>query len=308
MKVSFIIPVLNGEQYIRRCLDSILKEASDQDEIIVIDNGSTDATASIVREYGNIALRIYPDQTVSALRNRGAELAGNDLLVFIDSDCIVCPGWRDEVVRVLEDHTVDATGALCEVPADAGWMEKAWFSQKPDGVRKAKYMNTANLIVRKNIFRSVGGFDESLVTDEDCEFGERLNSSGYSMLEDPMIRVIHLGNPVTLGAFYAREKWHATSVLESGSAALKNLPTLISILFLFFLVLGLVSVPAAVFVNLNYLWILVLIPVIPLLTAIYRAYQFNKYRYIPALTLLWGVFYLARGHNMMLFLAGRHRE
>jgi len=306
MDVSFIIPVLNGEQYIHRCLDSILQEASDQDEIIVIDNGSSDATVGIVQGYGKVTLRVYPDVTVSALRNRGAELADNQLLAFIDSDCIVCLGWRAEVMRVLEDTSIHATGALCEVPEDAGWMEKAWFSQKPDDTRKAKYMNTANLIVRRNVFSKVGGFDESLVTDEDCEFGERLNRTGYSMLEDPAIRVIHLGNPVTLGAFYVREKWHATSVLESGSAALQNLPTQMSILFALSLVLGFGSIPAAVFVNLNYLWVLVLVPIIPLLTAIYRAYQFNKYRYIPALTLLWGMFYLVRVHNMVLFLTGRH--
>jgi glycosyltransferase involved in cell wall biosynthesis len=308
MNVSFIIPVLNGEQYIRRCLDSILKEASDQDEIIVVDNGSTDATVSIAQGYGIITVRIYPGATVSALRNCGAELAGNELLAFIDSDCIVCPGWRAEVIRVLQDISIDATGALCEVPEDAGWMEKAWFSQKPDETRKAKYMNTANLIVRKDVFHSVGGFDESLVTDEDCEFGERLNRDGHYMLEDPAIRVIHLGNPPTLGAFYLREKWHATSVLELGAAALQNLPTLISIFFAITLVLGLIAVLAAIFANLNYLWLLLLIPVIPLLTAVYRANQFNKYRYLPALTLLWGVFYLARVHNMVLFLAGRHRE
>lgn len=306
MDVSFIIPVLNGEQYIHRCLDSILQEASDQDEIIVIDNGSSDATVGIVQGYGKVTLRVYPDVTVSALRNRGAELADNQLLAFIDSDCIVCLGWRAEVMRVLEDTSIHATGALCEVPEDAGWMEKAWFSQKPDDTRKAKYMNTANLIVRRNVFSKVGGFDESLVTDEDCEFGERLNRTGYSMLEDPAIRVIHLGNPVTLGAFYVREKWHATSVLESGSAALQNLPTQMSILFALSLVLGFGSIPAAVFVNLSYLWVLVLVPIIPLLTAIYRAYQFNKYRYIPALTLLWGMFYLVRVHNMVLFLTGRH--
>jgi len=81
--VTFIIPVLNGEKYIRHCLDSILTESSDQDEIIVVDNGSTDTTASIVMDYGNIKLRIFPDVTVSALRNRGAELAVNELPLLI---------------------------------------------------------------------------------------------------------------------------------------------------------------------------------------------------------------------------------
>jgi len=169
-------------------------------------------------------------------------------------------------------------------------------------------MNTANLIVRKDVFTKVGGFDESLITDEDCEFGERLNKSGYNMLEDPAIRVIHLGNPTTLRAFYVREKWHATSVLESGPAVLNNLPTLMSIFFAATLVIGFFSTLAAVFLNPNCLWLLLLIPVIPLFTAAYRAHQFNKYRYVPALTLLWAVFYLARIHNMVLFLAGRHHE
>ena len=70
-------------------------------------------------------------------------------------------------------------------------------------------------MVRRNIFEALNGFDETLESDEDCEFGGRMNKAGYLMMEDPGIRAVHLGNPKSLKAFYRKEKWHATSVLSS---------------------------------------------------------------------------------------------
>ena len=302
MNISFVIPVLNGEKYIHHCLESILSEATKSDEIVVVDNGSTDNTVSIVKSFGNIHLLVRPLLTVSALRNEGAAFTSNEFLAFIDSDCVLCPGWRKQVVDVLSEESVDATGSLYDIPEDAGWIEKAWFSQKISQKARAKYINSGNLIVRRSVFTQLNGFDEALVSDEDCDFGERLNEAGYFMLEDPDIRVIHLGNPKTLKAFYLKEAWHATSVLAAKSSEMFNRPTIMSILFGVTIVVSGACIVAAVWINVNYLLGILSMLLIPLVTAIYRAHQFKKYRYIPELTLLWGVFYLVRVRNMVSHL------
>jgi glycosyltransferase involved in cell wall biosynthesis len=299
MDISFIIPVLNGEQYIRRCLDSILAERLADDEVIVVDNGSTDGTVEIVRSYSGVQLEILPGLTVAALRNRGAEMASGSLLAFIDADVILCAGWREAVIEAFSEEGVHAAGSLYDLPEDAGWIEKAWFSQKIAGKRRARYINSGNLVVKSDIFKHVHGFDEMLVSDEDCEFGERFKSHGYYMLEDPAIRSIHLGNPKTLAAFYKKEKWHATSVLAKRSSALLNRPTVMSMMFGIALLLLVAGSVVAWMDGLVYLWLALPVLLIPLSTAAYRAYQFGNFRYIPELSALWVIFFLARLANML---------
>jgi len=299
MDITFIIPVLNGEKYIHQCLESILSEMISVDEVIVVDNGSTDKTVEIVETFENAQLLILPGLTVSALRNRGAALSSKSLLAFIDADCILCKGWRQQVVDVFKDESVDATGSLYDIPENACWIEKAWFSQKISEKARAKYINSGNLIVRRRVFDKSNGFDETLVSDEDCDFGERLNAAGYFMLEDPDIRVIHLGNPKSLKAFYLKEAWHATSVLSLKSSEIFNRPTIMSILFGITVLVSMACIAASIWANVNLFWVVSSVLVIPFFTAIYRAYQFEKYRYIPELTLLWGIFYLVRVKNML---------
>ncbi len=304
MNISFIIPVLNGEKFIRQCLESIFLEKALTDEVIVIDNGSSDKTVSIVESIENVQLVTLPDLTVSALRNRGALLASNPLLAFIDADCILCPGWRREVINAFKEDVVHAAGSLYDIPEDACWIEKAWFSQKIVSKAPAKYINSGNLVVRKTHFDFVNGFDEMLASDEDCDFGERFNEAGYYMLEDPDIRVIHLGNPKNLKAFYLKEAWHATSVLEAKSSEMFNRPTIMSILFGITILVSIGCIVASAWLNINLVWVILSVLFIPLLTAVFRTFQFKKYRYIPELTILWGIFYLARVKNMVghLFL------
>ena len=161
-------------------------------------------------------------------------------------------------------------------------------------------------MVRRAVFEDINGFDERLETDEDCDFGGRLHKAGYFMLEDPDIRVVHLGNPKSLQAFYQKEKWHATNALAAKFSELFDRPTIMSILFGITILVSVVCMAASVWIDINYLWAVLLVLLLPLTTAVYRAYQFKKYRYIPELTLLWGIFFMVRINNMVkhLFFKG----
>lgn len=298
MNISFVIPVLNGEKYIGDCLESIQSEIEVGDEIVVVDNGSTDRTIEIVKNFKNINLYVHPDIPVSALRNRGALVCKNELLAFIDSDCVLSNGWRKHAITVFQDNTIHASGSLCDIPEDAGWIEKAWFAQKYASAGPVKYINTGNLLVRRPVFNKLNGFDETLVSDEDCEFGERLNNAGFVMVEAPEIHVIHLGNPETLAGFYKREKWHATSVLALQLKEIFNKPTVMSIIFGLTIVASLICVLLAIIINPYFILGALSILLIPMFTAIFRAMQFGIYKYIPHLTVLWGVFYIVRLMNM----------
>ena len=91
MKVSVIIPAYNAEDYIRRCLDSIINQVYKNLEIIVIDDSSTDNTKQIIKEYSEKDSRIIPfysslNKGVSASRNIGLKAATGDYIMFVDSD------------------------------------------------------------------------------------------------------------------------------------------------------------------------------------------------------------------------------
>ncbi len=92
-KVSIIIPIYNVEEYISKCIDSVLAQVISPYEIILIDDGSTDHTYNICesyeKKYNNIKLISQENQGVAAARNRGIEEANGDWILFIDSDDII---------------------------------------------------------------------------------------------------------------------------------------------------------------------------------------------------------------------------
>jgi Glycosyltransferases, probably involved in cell wall biogenesis len=92
--VSFIIPTYNSGNYIGRCLEAIktIDHPQDRFEIVIVDNGSSDDTLEIARRFTD-KIVINTTSLVSKLRNLGAAQAIGDLLIFIDSDCVIHRNW-----------------------------------------------------------------------------------------------------------------------------------------------------------------------------------------------------------------------
>jgi glycosyltransferase involved in cell wall biosynthesis len=306
--ISFIIPVLNGEKCMAQCIEHIIAEMGEDDELIVVDNGSTDATLDIVRRYDRARILEFPGSTIAFLRNRGVEVARGDLYAFIDSDVIICEGWRAEVESALGDESIHATGSKYDIPEKPHWIERAWYSKRSKDMRPINYINSGNLIVRKSAFEAVSGFNEKLVTDEDCDLGERLNRNGYAVVEAPLIRAIHLGNPRSLWNFFKKEKWHATSSLNSLTQGIFDKPTTMTFAFMVCLVAMLVSIPWVLSGEVNPIILPALLLFIPAVTAVYRSYQFKAFRHILAFVVLYFVFFVARALIILQFLFGRTLE
>ena len=85
-KISIIIPVYNGEKYIRRCLDSVINQTYNDIQIIVINDGSIDNTENILKTYSDIVLINKENEGVSKARNTGLSLATGDYVYFCDAD------------------------------------------------------------------------------------------------------------------------------------------------------------------------------------------------------------------------------
>ena len=112
--VAIVIPAYNEEASIRKCLESCLDQTSPADEIIVVDNNSTDTTVAIVeamqKEFPKSHIRLVrePVQGIAVTRNRGFKEAKSDVLGRIDSDSRISPEWVAVVRELFADRAVAA--------------------------------------------------------------------------------------------------------------------------------------------------------------------------------------------------------
>ncbi len=292
--VTFVVPALNEAPYIEACLQSIQAEMSPNDELVVVDNGSTDGTLEIARACSFAEVLSFPEVTVAALRNRGAERAKGDILGFIDADCTLCPGWRRAVMATLKDPRVGAAGSAVEIPPDGSWIPRAWWSSYPSAIQEVPHLVAANFAVRRELFESIGGFAENMVTDEDTEIGARVREAGYSIVDTPQVRVLHHDNPSSLLDFYRKERWHATSILARPGMQNVDKPLLMTFVFVAGLAVAVASLGLVLTGRVEAMWGLLAVFVAPALTAAYRLSQVRRWEYVPHWMVLYSVFYWAR--------------
>ena len=111
MKISTIIPVYNAEKYIARCLDSILTQGIEEQEIICVDDGSTDNSLKILRDYErsheNIHVLTQQNSYAGVARNNGLLAAKGEYVHFMDADDYVLPGAYIEVYETAKTNSAD---------------------------------------------------------------------------------------------------------------------------------------------------------------------------------------------------------
>lgn len=109
MKVSVIIPVYNAEDYILRCLTSILNQSHHDIEIIVVNDGSTDSSASMVRELADERVKLIEQENggVSAARNAALQSITGDYVAFVDADDFLQPTYMEDMIIAMEQNGAD---------------------------------------------------------------------------------------------------------------------------------------------------------------------------------------------------------
>lgn len=115
MVLSIIVPVYNGEKYLRRCLDSIIVNLSADRELIIIDDGSTDQSGIIAEEYAkdnnNVKIIHQENKGLVASRRIGIAESNGKYISFVDADDWIEVGMMDEMLNVMENYGVDI--AIC---------------------------------------------------------------------------------------------------------------------------------------------------------------------------------------------------
>ena len=252
-KFSVIVPVLNEEKVIGRCLDSLqcLDFPTDEFEVIVVDNGSTDGTASIVDRF-QTALNLRRVERkgvrISALRNFGASLAKGQVFAFLDADCLTSRDWLTNATALFRVQPAGVIGGHCCIPEKSSWVARAWYPKERIQKRGAvQYIPSGNLMVPRSQFLSVGGFDETLETNEDYEFCRRISKAGFSVLAFPELNVVHLGVPQTVREFYRRNRWHGKHVVKVFLRDITSMHNAKPILFAAYILGGVAGIAVGVF-------------------------------------------------------------
>jgi len=217
--ITFIIPVLNDDKNIARCLRSILSFGLEEKEfeVLIFDNGSTDHTQQILQEMG-FSFMVITKVNVSVLRNHGAALARGDYLAFVDSDVELSPQWVKECLMAFKDPRVIASGCFPEVPPGPTWVQETWDIHQRGGrsvgaLSPVSWLPSMNLLVRRDAFSEVGGFNEQLETAEDVDLCYRLGQHG-TILNNPGMEAIHWGEARNLSAFWRKEVWRGIGNLR----------------------------------------------------------------------------------------------
>jgi len=205
--ISFVIPAHNEEKTLGRCIQLIISQikSSKKCEIIVVNDGSTDNTAGVIKKYSRYikSLNFEKGHSAAFSRNRGAEMARGKYLVFLDADQIIEENFVSRLFSLLSERDFDVLSFFVLPYKPRTIFQKAWA-----GFRNAHYCR--GFIFNRKIFNNLK-FDERLFYIEDNEIWERFSGEGYK-LHDTGLKIYHIDTE-TWDDFLRQRKWHGRGIL-----------------------------------------------------------------------------------------------
>lgn len=185
--VSVIVPAYNAQATIAKVIQSICALKFDKPyEVIVVDDGSTDTTASIIKTFDRVKYCYQINAGPASARNHGARIARGEYLAFTDSDCLVHEDWLTELLKCFDDKNI---GVVCGsygiankesllarcIHAEIRFRHTKLMPEFP------KAFGGYNFCARKEVFSAVGGFNETYryASGEDNELSYKILHAGY---------------------------------------------------------------------------------------------------------------------------------
>lgn len=191
MKLSFVIPAYNEENYIGKCIEAILNASEGRDfEIIVVNNSSTDNTKIVAQRYPRVTVLDEPIKGTNQARHAGFLHATGDLIANIDADNLVHKHWLDQVYSEFKgnDELVALSGPYIFYDLSDNWhrVTRTFFRLAyPVYVlnnkifRKGGAVMGGNVVIRRVALEKVGGYNVGLrFYGDDTDTAMRLNKIG----------------------------------------------------------------------------------------------------------------------------------
>ncbi len=225
-RVSVVVPLYNHARYITEAIDSITAQGKLVQEIIVINDGSTDASAAVMerlaRQDGRISFRTQANQGAHATINSGLAAASGEFVTILNSDDAYLPGRLTALVAALDaDRAADvAASALTFMDGTSTAVANPWYEEARAAQRTAPemgaalingnfIMTTSNLLFRRSLLDEVGPF-AALRYAHDLDFALRVLAQGRRILlvDQPLLRYrIHASNTISEDHSRVRAEW-----------------------------------------------------------------------------------------------------
>ena len=201
VRVSVIIPARNAARFLKEGLDSVFAQGVDGLEVIVVDDGSEDGTASLAQGYGRGVRLLRQERSGSgAARNAGLAASTGDLIAFLDADDVWMDGKLAAQLPLLEsDPGLDLVFSDLQGFDDRGPRQATWFAECGfDGRCAASsiflhdMIMTSSVILRRSCLARVGRFDPSLPIGQDTDLWFRIALAGrIAVVPRPLVRYRH---------------------------------------------------------------------------------------------------------------------
>ncbi len=208
--VSVLLPILNEERTIERCLDAILAQnyAANKLEILVIDGGSTDETPELVQQYVECDPRIWllanPERLQAHALNIGVAAANSEIIVRVDGHTLIAPDYVQQCVRLLSEladqDVVNVGGLMRPVGETPIGCAIAAAGSSAFGVptafhhsAQAQFVDTVYLGAwPRALFAQIGRFNPAVNVNEDYEFNFRTRQAGGKLYLSPDIHSTYI--------------------------------------------------------------------------------------------------------------------
>lgn len=189
--VSVIIPVYNGERFLHEAVQSVVYQKYSPVEIIVVDDGSTDGTATVARSFSETVRYLHQtNQGPAAARNRGIEHAQGNLLAFADADDL----WPADKLALQLPYLIRDP----QIDIVLGRIQQVRLSETVDGETLAEEfaepafsVNLGSAIIRRSVFERVGLFDETMRYSEDVDWFMRAREAGASIVTIDAVTLLY---------------------------------------------------------------------------------------------------------------------
>jgi len=210
MRISIIVPVYNKWEETKACLDSLMKTKTDDDEVIVMDNGSNDDVAASLAFYSGIKGR-HNDENLGFPKavNQGVSLASGEYVCIMNNDIVVAGNWIDLLIDHIEKGHADIVGPITNessgkqarlVKIYRNYEELEITAREVAEVNQARFTEVGWLIgflmvCPRTIFEKLGGFDEryKMGNWEDIDFCYSAKQAGYTLAIAEDVYVHHFG-------------------------------------------------------------------------------------------------------------------
>ncbi len=221
MKLSVVIPTYNRAVLLERAINSVEGQTKKADEIIIIDDGSTDHTQEVIKKFSSLKYHYFKNRGVSAARNEGIKLSSNSWIVFLDSDDV----WNEDKLAIQCAYHEQNSDILISHTAEEWMRDQKVIKQKSKHKKPMGFCFEQNLdfckiapstvMMSKSIFDDVGFFDESLPVCEDYDLWLRILKKYFIGFIDQTLTTKYAGESEQLSfSYFGMDRFRIEALLK----------------------------------------------------------------------------------------------